>query len=91
MNQPTIILWAKEGCHYCQTLKEYFAREQLTYRLIDVTHQDAFRSILQTKYGVSYVPVVEVAKENSLQFTGVTSLEVADVIAAIDAHREVVA
>lgn len=91
MSQPTIVLWAKEGCHYCQTLKEYFAKEKLAYRVVDVTHQDAFRSILQTKYGVSYVPVVEIAKSNSAQFTGVTSLELADVIAEIEAHREVVA
>lgn len=91
MSQPTIVLWAKEGCHYCQTLKEYFAKEKLAYRVVDVTHQDAFRSILQTKYDVGYVPVVEIAKPNSAQFTGVTSLELADVIAEIEAHREVVA
>lgn len=91
MSQPTIVLWAKEGCHYCQTLKDYFATTQLKYQVVDVTYQDAFRSILQTKYGVSYVPVVEIAKNGSTQFTGVTSLELEDVIKEIQAHQEVVA
>lgn len=45
-----IVLWAKQGCHYCQEIKDYFKDENLSYELIDVTENDQFRDILNTKY-----------------------------------------
>lgn len=61
-NQKTIILWEKKGCSYCQEVKDYLAQRKLPYKSIDVTENDAFRNILDVKYGVRYVPVVEIGE-----------------------------
>ncbi len=84
MTKPNIILWAKDGCHYCQEIKDFFQEKDLPYQVIDVTTQDAFRDILDAKYGVRYVPVVEIAQaENTYQ--GITELGLEHVIAGLQA------
>lgn len=62
INEAKVILWAKDGCHYCQEIKTYFQENKVAYQVIDVTQQDNFRDILFAKYGVRYVPVVEIAQ-----------------------------
>lgn len=56
----SVIVWSKEGCSYCDEVKEYLAGQNIAYQTIDVTNHDEFRDILNTKYGVRHVPVVEI-------------------------------
>lgn len=80
-NQETsIILWAKDGCHYCQEIKDFFQKNKLAYQVIDVTQQDNFRDILFAKYGIRYVPVVEVASAGSHVYRGITDLGLEHVV-----------
>ncbi|MBZ5201663.1 glutaredoxin family protein [Planomicrobium chinense] len=61
---PSIIVWSKQGCHYCAEVKEYLEANRLSYKTVDVTENDDRRDILEIKYGVRYVPVVEIGKDN---------------------------
>lgn len=72
MSDVNVVLWAKNGCSYCQDVKEYFAEKQIDYKVIDVTEHEDRRDILEEKYGVRYVPVIEIGKDG--QYTGVTEL-----------------
>ncbi|MEK3797011.1 glutaredoxin family protein [Peribacillus sp. FSL H8-0477] len=72
MSEVTVLLWAKNGCSYCEDVKEFFAEKQIDYKVIDVTEHDNRRDILEAKYGVRYVPVIEIGKDG--QYTGVTEL-----------------
>ncbi|KGR90962.1 glutaredoxin [Ureibacillus massiliensis 4400831 = CIP 108448 = CCUG 49529] len=69
-----IVLWAKQGCSYCGEVKSYLEGEGIDYQIIDVTEHDEFRDILDLKYGIRYVPVVEIGQGNT--FTAVTELGV---------------
>ncbi len=40
------------------------AEKDLGYKTIDVTENDDLRDILEAKYGVRYVPVVEIGEGN---------------------------
>ncbi len=55
-----VIVWSKQGCSYCDEVKTYLKQQGISYKTVDVTHHDAFRDILEIKYGVRYVPVVEI-------------------------------
>ncbi|KAF1304055.1 glutaredoxin family protein [Enterococcus saccharolyticus] len=80
INEAKVILWAKDGCHYCQEIKTYFQENKVAYQVIDVTQQDNFRDILFAKYGVRYVPVVEIAPSDSNVYQGITELGLEHVI-----------
>lgn len=58
----SVVLWAKDGCHYCAEVKQYFQENGIDYKTVDVTHHDERRDILETKYGVRHVPVVEIGQ-----------------------------
>ncbi|MCY7670053.1 glutaredoxin family protein [Bacillus altitudinis] len=62
-NNQKIILWSKKGCSYCQDIQSYFNEQHITYSTIDVTEHDHYRNILEEKYGVRYVPVVEISRD----------------------------
>ena len=62
--EQSIVVWSKEGCSYCNEVKTYLAEKDLAYQTIDVTENDDLRDILETKYGVRYVPVVEIGEGN---------------------------
>lgn len=70
--QLSIVVWAKEGCSYCNEVKTYLTEQQLPFQVVDVTNHDDYRDILQTKYGVRHVPVVEVGSNN--QYVGITQV-----------------
>nr|WP_318540635.1 glutaredoxin family protein [Terribacillus saccharophilus] len=55
-----IVVWSKQGCSYCDEVKAYLTEKAIPYSTIDVTENDTFRDILEVKYGIRYVPVVEV-------------------------------
>ena len=64
VKEQSIVVWSKEGCSYCNKVKTYLAEKDLAYKAIDVTENDDPRDILEAKYGVRYVPVVEIGEEN---------------------------
>ena len=68
----SVVVWAKEGCHYCGEVKQYLEDKGIKYETIDVTHHDERRDILEVKYGVRYVPVVEIGQDEL--YEGVTKL-----------------
>ena len=72
MSKVNVLLWAKDGCSYCQVVKDFFAEKQIEYKVIDITEHDDRRDILEEKYGVRYVPVIEIGKDG--KYTGVTEL-----------------
>ena len=59
----SIIVWSKKGCHYCAEVKEYLEANKLAYQSVDVTENDDRRDILELKYGIRYVPVVEIGRD----------------------------
>lgn len=69
-----VVVWSKNGCSYCGEVKEYLEEQGIAYKNVDVTEHDDRRDILETKYGIRYVPVVEIGKGN--QFEAVTELGV---------------
>jgi glutaredoxin len=58
----SVVVWSKEGCHYCGEVKQYLQEQGIKYETIDVTHHDERRDILEVKYGVRHVPVVEIGQ-----------------------------
>ena len=56
----SVVLWAKDGCHYCAEVKQYLEEKRIEYKTVDVTNHDERRDILEIKYGVRHVPVVEI-------------------------------
>ncbi len=56
----SVVLWAKDGCHYCAVVKQYLEEKGIEYKTVDVTNHDERRDILEIKYGVRHVPVVEI-------------------------------
>lgn len=69
-----VVVWSKQGCSYCAEVKDYLSEKSIPYKNIDVTGHDDRREILNAKYGVSHVPVVEIGKGN--QYEAVTELGV---------------
>ncbi|GFN31435.1 glutaredoxin family protein [Paenibacillus xylaniclasticus] len=59
-NQVKLVLWSREGCQACQETKAYFQSKGYEYDNIDVTGKDHLRDILEVKYGIRHVPVVEI-------------------------------
>lgn len=61
-NELSVVVWAKEGCSYCADVKQYLQNKGIEYKTIDVTNHDEYRDILEVKYGVRHVPVVEIGQ-----------------------------
>lgn len=62
-----IVLWGRKGCHYCDGLKEYFEKEGYVYSSVDVEGNDYLRDILELKYGIRHVPVIEIGVDNAFE------------------------
>ncbi|MFS3915222.1 glutaredoxin family protein [Bacillus australimaris] len=65
-NNQKIILWSKNGCSYCKDIQSYFNEQHIPFSTIDVTENDDYRNILEEKYGVRYVPVVEISRDSNV-------------------------
>lgn len=59
-NSAKLVLWSREGCQACQQTKAHFQSKGYAYDNIDVTGKDHLRDILEVKYGIRHVPVVEI-------------------------------
>lgn len=82
-----VIVWSKDGCSYCEEVKTYLQQNQIDYRVVDVTNNDSYRDILDIKYGIRFVPVVEIGQANS--YVGVTELGIEHLEKALKTHQEV--
>lgn len=82
-----VIVWSKDGCSYCEEVKTYLQQNQIDYRVVDVTNNDSYRDILDIKYGIRYVPVIEIGQDNS--YVGVTELGIEHLEKALKAYEEV--
>ncbi|MFJ5769307.1 glutaredoxin family protein [Psychrobacillus sp. NPDC093180] len=71
----SVVVWSKEGCSYCNEVKEYLAEQNIAYKTVDVTNHDEFRDILETKYSVRHVPVVEIGEGNTYKAVTEVGLE----------------
>lgn len=68
----SVVVWSKEGCSYCVEVKNYLEGKGIQYRTVDVTNHNEYRDILEIKYGVRHVPVVEIGKGDV--YEGVTNV-----------------
>lgn len=59
-----VVVWSKQGCHYCEEVKQYLKEKDIDYQTVDVTDHDERRDILEIKYGVRYVPIIEIGRGN---------------------------
>ncbi|MGM0889781.1 MAG: glutaredoxin family protein [Bacillota bacterium] len=59
-----VVVWSKQGCHYCEEVKQYLKEKDIAYQTVDVTDHDERRDILEIKYGVRYVPIIEIGRGN---------------------------
>ncbi|MCM2675415.1 glutaredoxin family protein [Alkalicoccobacillus plakortidis] len=71
-NVQSVVVWSKQGCHYCAEVKNYLEEKNIAYKTIDVTNHDDRRDILEAKYGVRHVPVVEIGIGHD--FKGITKV-----------------
>ena len=55
-----ITIYTTPTCVYCKIAKEYFQKENLDYREIDVVTDDAAREEMVEKSGQMGVPVIDV-------------------------------
>lgn len=73
-----VVVWSKQGCHYCEEVKQYLKEKDIAYQTVDVTDHDERRDILEIKYGVRYVPIIEIGRGNvyeSVMEIGIPYLE----------------
>ncbi|MCZ2260156.1 glutaredoxin family protein [Sporosarcina sp. G11-34] len=78
----SVVVWSKEGCSYCEEVKEYLTEQNIAYQTVDVTNHDEFRDILDVKYGIRHVPVVEIGKGEV--YKGVTEVGLEHVKAVLE-------
>ncbi|WP_420910387.1 glutaredoxin family protein, partial [Lysinibacillus fusiformis] len=69
-----MIVLSKQSCSYCEDIKAYLREQRIAYKTVDVTSNDTFRDILEIKYGVRYVPVVEIGSSESGIYQAVTEI-----------------
>lgn len=81
----SVVVWSKEGCHYCGEVKNYLEEKKIAYKTVDVTNHDEFRDVLELKYGVRHVPVVEIGQGEV--FEGVTEIGLEHLEKALDRVR----
>lgn len=79
-----VVVWSKQGCSYCEEVKTYLQEKEIPYQTVDVTHNDAFRDILETKYGVRYVPIVEIGSSKNGVYKAVTEIGLEHLKAALE-------
>ncbi|MCM3213441.1 glutaredoxin family protein [Niallia taxi] len=70
-----VVVWSKVGCSYCEQVKSYLSENNFEYSTIDVTENDSLRDVLEVKYGIRYVPVVEIGDGVSPEYKAVFKVD----------------
>ena len=60
-----IVVYTKKGCSYCEEVKQFLRANNHPFQIIDITDFDQYRDVLEAKYGVRHVPVVEIGYDNT--------------------------
>ncbi|MGG4143852.1 glutaredoxin family protein [Paenibacillus algorifonticola] len=76
-----VIVWSKTGCQYCGTVKQFLEQNNQPYENIDIEGKDYLRDILEAKYGIRHVPVVEIGSDGV--YTAVTDWDLEKIKALI--------
>ncbi|MCR9039489.1 glutaredoxin family protein [Bacillus sp. L381] len=88
-HEVNVVVWSKKGCTYCDEVKGYFREKAIAYETIDVTERDELRDVLQTKYGIRHVPVVEIGSGDSRMYQAVTQVGIEYVERALADYKEI--
>jgi len=80
--QQKIVLWSRQGCQACQELKLFLDQKGYVYENVDVGGKDYLRDVLELKYGVRHVPVVEIG--NGQVYEAVTDADVQRIVSLIE-------
>ncbi|MGP7817203.1 glutaredoxin family protein [Niallia sp. 01092] len=70
-----VVVWSKVGCSYCEEVKSYLTENNIEYSNIDVTENDILRDVLEVKYGIRYVPVVEISNGEKESYKAVFKVD----------------
>ncbi|ALS21784.1 MULTISPECIES: glutaredoxin family protein [Paenibacillus] len=62
-----LVLWSREGCQACQEAKAYLKEKGYVYSNVDVGGKDYLRDVLEVKYGIRHVPVIEVGRNQTYE------------------------
>jgi glutaredoxin 3 len=71
----TITAYTTDYCSYCRTAKALLARRGISYREIDVTHDDSRRQWLVARTGRRTVPQIFLADEPIGGFDELSALD----------------
>ncbi|WP_028984070.1 glutaredoxin family protein [Sporolactobacillus terrae] len=85
--QRSIIIWSKQACPYCLRTKNYLTEKHLNFVSIDVTNHDDLRDVLEMKYGIRHVPVIEIGLDQPHTYEAVTSIDLADLEKALKRNQ----
>lgn len=77
-----IVLWHRPGCHACQELKAFLDQKGYAYASVNVEGRDDLRDVLEVKYGIRHVPVVEIG--NGQVYEAVTDADVQRIVALVE-------
>ncbi|EAC5807558.1 glutaredoxin family protein [Listeria monocytogenes] len=84
-----VVVWSKVGCHYCKDVKDYLTEQKIVFKDIDVTDHDYLREVLQAKYGIRHVPVVEIGDIEKGIYQAVTEIGIEHLEKALFEKEEV--
>ncbi|MER0466899.1 glutaredoxin family protein [Bacillus cabrialesii subsp. cabrialesii] len=82
-----IVVWSKKGCSYCKEVKNYLDEKGVAFQNIDVSEKEELRDILQAKYGIRHVPVVEIGSSN--QYQGITEIGIEHLDRALAMYAQI--
>ncbi|MBV7318492.1 glutaredoxin family protein [Bacillus halotolerans] len=82
-----VVVWSKKGCIYCEEVKNYLHEKAIAFQNIDVSEKEELRDILQVKYGVRHVPVVEVGGGN--RYEGITEIGIKNLELALANYAQI--
>lgn len=62
-----VVLWSKTGCHFCGEVKAFLTACNQSFENIEVQGNDVLRDVLEAKYGIRHVPVIEVGGDGKYE------------------------
>ncbi|WP_339297916.1 glutaredoxin family protein [Paenibacillus sp. FSL R5-0623] len=62
-----VVLWSKTGCHFCGEVKAFLTERNQPFEKIEVQGHDVLRDVLEAKYGIRHVPVIEVGGDGKFE------------------------